>query len=133
MMSDTANEIAAISPSAASSQSQEPQTPVPVVMISRRDGAMIEQIVPFDNSVALPITLHFGRDEVECAVCREDMVAGCEVLKLPCRHVYHSGCIFSWLEKNTSCPMCRYKYPADTSAAASSSSTSASASSTYFN
>lgn len=39
-----------------------------------------------------------------CAICWEKMEAA---RKLPCGHLFHNGCLQSWLEQDTSCPTCR--------------------------
>ncbi|KAL1129927.1 hypothetical protein AAG570_012871 [Ranatra chinensis] len=39
-----------------------------------------------------------------CAICWEKMEAA---RKLPCSHLFHNGCLQSWLEQDTSCPTCR--------------------------
>jgi hypothetical protein len=44
----------------------------------------------------------------KCNICLEDMIAGEEVVVLPCDHTYHSNCIFKYLEEyNYKCPTCR--------------------------
>ncbi|XP_050225968.1 E3 ubiquitin-protein ligase RING1-like [Mercurialis annua] len=46
----------------------------------------------------------------DCAICLEDF-GGDEkkvVIKMPnCGHSFHENCIFRWLQKKKSCPMCR--------------------------
>lgn len=39
-----------------------------------------------------------------CAVCWEKMESA---RKLPCGHLFHNSCLLSWLEQDTSCPICR--------------------------
>ena len=46
-----------------------------------------------------------------CIICREDMVFGVpgamRPKKLPCGHLFHLGCLKSWLERQQACPTCR--------------------------
>ncbi|GBG75339.1 hypothetical protein CBR_g19973 [Chara braunii] len=50
---------------------------------------------------------------VECSICRELLDAWTTGRQMPCGHVYHQGCIFSWLKRRNSCPVCRYELPTD--------------------
>jgi len=43
----------------------------------------------------------------ECALCLEEYIEGEEVLKLPCSHLFHEGCIGPWFVKSLSCPLCQ--------------------------
>lgn len=47
----------------------------------------------------------------ECAVCLSRFANGKKVMELHCRpqiyHVFHQECIFDWLSKTRSCPICR--------------------------
>ncbi|KAL6493292.1 hypothetical protein OROGR_033051 [Orobanche gracilis] len=58
----------------------------------------------------------FGEDELsnradklsECAICLAEFAAGEEIRVLPkCGHVFHVGCIDTWLGSHSSCPFCR--------------------------
>ena len=64
------------------------------------------------SSRCLCATLSFGAAVLECCICAESMISGEEVIKLPCGHVYHSACVLRWLDKHTTCPMCRSQLPA---------------------
>ena len=48
-----------------------------------------------------------------CAICKEDLPLAAAARRLPCRHLYHSPCIVSWLELRNSCPICRCHLPSD--------------------
>nr|OQO25332.1 hypothetical protein B0A51_06694 [Rachicladosporium sp. CCFEE 5018] len=41
-----------------------------------------------------------------CPICTEAIVLNSLVRRLPCKHVYHHGCIERWLRRQTSCPLC---------------------------
>ncbi|KAJ3041808.1 hypothetical protein HDV00_008698 [Rhizophlyctis rosea] len=40
------------------------------------------------------------REHTECPVCQDDYVEGEEVMKMPCRHVFHPMCLREWLKVN---------------------------------
>jgi len=42
-----------------------------------------------------------------CAVCQEALREGEQVKVLPCKHVFHPGCIDPWLNVKNTCPVCR--------------------------
>jgi len=42
----------------------------------------------------------------ECALCLEEYSSGEVVMKLPCKHIFHEGCIGPWLVKSLTCPLC---------------------------
>ena len=54
-----------------------------------------------------------------CLICQDDFhqqetknippTGEDEILKLPCRHLYHRGCILKWLHTSGTCPTCRYE------------------------
>jgi Ring finger domain len=46
-----------------------------------------------------------------CAVCKDPMQVKCRVLQMPCKHMYHPGCILPWLHTRNTCPVCRYELP----------------------
>ncbi|KAF8091211.1 hypothetical protein N665_0451s0024 [Sinapis alba] len=50
---------------------------------------------------------------VVCAVCKDGMVIGETVKKLPCGHCYHGNCILPWLGRRNSCPVCRSELKTD--------------------
>ncbi|XP_060971050.1 E3 ubiquitin-protein ligase SIRP1-like [Cannabis sativa] len=46
---------------------------------------------------------------VSCSVCFENILAGYEATKLPCKHKYHEECIVKWLQTSKFCPLCRFE------------------------
>ncbi|KAJ4704187.1 E3 ubiquitin-protein ligase RING1-like [Melia azedarach] len=56
---------------------------------------------------------HQKQDGLACAICKDLLPTGTEVIKLPCLHLYHQSCIFPWLNARNSCPLCRYELPTD--------------------
>lgn len=46
-----------------------------------------------------------ARNNDDCAICWDQMKAA---RKLPCGHLFHTTCLRSWLEQDTSCPTCRH-------------------------
>lgn len=68
----------------------------------------VRSIIRFLQKVNVPN----GHDLTEiCSICMERYLPNSEVYSMPCRHTFHFDCIETWLLKNPSCPMCRYKLP----------------------
>lgn len=47
---------------------------------------------------------------VECELCLVDYASGDELLRLPCMHFFHLGCVMPWLRKcgaGATCPVCQ--------------------------
>ncbi|PON58040.1 43kDa postsynaptic protein [Parasponia andersonii] len=53
------------------------------------------------------------KDDVVCAVCKDQIVVKEKVKRLPCSHCYHGDCIVPWLGIRNTCPVCRYELPTD--------------------
>ena len=43
-----------------------------------------------------------------CVICLLSFQAGDKVCKFPCKHEFHTECIYPWLQKNTLCPCCKF-------------------------
>lgn len=41
-----------------------------------------------------------------CVICQMYYKRGDQQMTLPCKHVYHSGCVSRWLGLNKACPIC---------------------------
>lgn len=46
-----------------------------------------------------------------CTVCMEFIDLGTKGMFMPCGHIYHPDCLKPWLEKNNTCPVCRFDLP----------------------
>ena len=83
---------------------------IPVVMISQADAAIVGNLISVKRTDAiLRVTL---KDTI-CSICQDEVEEGQEVLKLHCRHVYHTTCVVSWLQSHNTCPLCRLQMPND--------------------
>ena len=50
-------------------------------------------------------------EENRCSICLEEFEFEMEVRRMPCKHVFHGGCLVRWLEKSHLCPLCRHEMP----------------------
>ena len=48
-----------------------------------------------------------------CTICFELQHVGDLAIKLPCGHCYHKKCVWPWLLKHCTCPVCRYELTAE--------------------
>lgn len=73
------------------------------------DKAVIESLPFFRFS-----SLKGSKQGLECAVCLSKF-EDTEILRLlpKCKHAFHISCIDQWLEKHSSCPLCRLKVNAE--------------------
>lgn len=84
---------------------------LPAVMASPADAAALEAAAAEGREVSLCTR----RKHVACPVCRDDFELGQPAVTLPCAHTYHlDTCLRPWLERRSTCPLCRYQLPADT-------------------
>ncbi|WOG87673.1 hypothetical protein DCAR_0206904 [Daucus carota subsp. sativus] len=59
---------------------------------------------------SLPIVSYCGpaSQQIDCAICLGEFEEGEKVKMIPCcKHVFHPGCIDTWLSGNVTCPLCR--------------------------
>ena len=81
------------------SQSRQP-------IFSGVDRTIIESI-PFFHFSALK----GSKEGLECAVCISKFEDSDVLRLLPkCRHAFHMNCIDQWLERQSTFPLCRYKF-----------------------
>ena len=46
-------------------------------------------------------------------ITTEEQQLGAYACKLPCGHLFHKECVVGWLEKNCTCPVCRFELETD--------------------
>ena len=44
-----------------------------------------------------------------CSICFEEQHVGDLAIRLGCGHAFHKKCVYPWLEKHCTCPVCRYE------------------------
>ncbi|KAG5670946.1 hypothetical protein PVAND_001175 [Polypedilum vanderplanki] len=49
-----------------------------------------------------------SENDSECVICCEEFKRNYVIRQLECNHVFHQKCLFPWLEKDGTCPICRY-------------------------
>ncbi|KAG6420438.1 hypothetical protein SASPL_116965 [Salvia splendens] len=55
---------------------------------------------------------HEADGESCCSICLEEFGGGGgRVLRMPCWHYFHGGCIERWLKSSHYCPLCRFVMP----------------------
>ncbi|XVE68154.1 hypothetical protein DITRI_Ditri09bG0046300 [Diplodiscus trichospermus] len=97
-------------------QSQEPPRVV-FVMIQLGGGGVGEDIKPGPAPVSKASIEAMARIKVkesgnDCVICLEEFKVGEEAREMPCKHVFHSGCVEKWLQILGSGPLCRFLMPA---------------------
>ncbi|XP_053344147.1 autocrine motility factor receptor a [Clarias gariepinus] len=70
----------------------------------RRHKNYLRVIDNMESRFAVATTDELVANNDDCAICWDSMTSA---RKLPCGHLFHSSCLRSWLEQDTSCPTCR--------------------------
>ncbi|CAN6195315.1 unnamed protein product [Urochloa humidicola] len=88
----------------------------PLVVLD--DGGRDDEHFPVDDDSGMRVAVPAAVEAPEgvagvsvCAVCTEEVAARQAVVRLPCAHWYHAGCIAPWLRIRTTCPTCRAELP----------------------
>ena len=75
--------------------------PTDAAIVSELPENKIDDINKLDN------------DKKNCVICMEDFKKGDKSTNLPCLHMFHTNCIQSWLKKQNTCPICKFKLTED--------------------
>ncbi|XP_047158257.1 E3 ubiquitin-protein ligase RZF1-like [Vigna umbellata] len=66
--------------------------------------------LPFVNVTPSLLSALDPNGVVFCAVCKDQIsLFDVEAKQLPCKHLYHAGCITPWLDLHASCPLCKLR------------------------
>lgn len=89
-----------------------------VLMVPSGQGDLLERMCRPSSSTSrdrgrVSVSVRVVKRDRECSICQEEFCGDQSVLKLPCRHAYHEGCVMRWLEGHTTCPVCRTDFPAE--------------------
>lgn len=47
---------------------------------------------------------HILKFDETCVICLDNLY---DICMLPCEHIFHKKCIYKWMKKNNTCPICR--------------------------
>lgn len=73
---------------------------------ARRSREESDAAARLDAALASVPTQRLEKDEEEpCIICHVQMIAGEECRRLPCLHLFHTGCIDRWLRVKATCPL----------------------------
>ncbi|KAL3108204.1 hypothetical protein niasHT_018612 [Heterodera trifolii] len=61
----------------------------------------------FKTLTSIPYEANANEEENSCAICLDPIENGTMVKPLPCKHIFHNKCIYSWIKQHITCPMCR--------------------------
>jgi len=78
-------------------------------MLLRLDDGIGQQGLKKEKIEALPTQRASTSDcSEQCVVCLENYTKGQVMRVLPCGHSFHRQCIDKWLERSTTCPICKH-------------------------
>lgn len=47
----------------------------------------------------------------DCGICLQKFKLHDDTKRMPCKHLFHDLCLLPWLQKNNTCPLCRFELP----------------------
>ncbi|CAH9089345.1 unnamed protein product [Cuscuta europaea] len=85
-------------------------------MENEEEGEEEYQTSPATESSIAALEKVKSSENGECAICLGEMEVNEIVIRMPCGHKFHGGCIVQWLGKRHVCPLCRFEMPIATAA-----------------
>jgi len=77
-------------------------------------GSALDPIVGLPRMTVKTIHAEDDAASANCPICFCGFTEGQQVSTTSCGHIFHQDCIQSWLQKSSSCPMCRTWLPSKT-------------------
>lgn len=76
---------------------------------------LVRSEIYFEKNVLEKVYVFDYDDEyLNCAICLNGLAGGIECSRTLCSHVFHKSCLFPWMMKSNTCPMCRDELVQDT-------------------
>lgn len=57
----------------------------------------------------IEVLIFFLEKLSSCSICADQFEVGTCATQLPCKHWFHSDCLYSWLKLHNTCPLCRFE------------------------
>jgi Ring finger domain/PA domain len=94
----------------------------PVGMVNKAAGALLIEglrsaaaaagaAAADSSSSSVTCELSIAQSKKECVICQEVFAVGATFVRLPCSHLFHTECAKMWLQRRSTCPMCRFELP----------------------
>lgn len=95
-------EVAGVIPLAAGNQVDEDK----IIRSSSSNSNLVPADACKESKCSKLISLPIIEDEDECPICLECYEDENPKIMIKCRHYYHLGCLYEWMERSATCPMC---------------------------
>ncbi|GMF10304.1 unnamed protein product [Phytophthora lilii] len=84
-------------------------------LVLRQVLPQLKQISPTDPAALAKMVRDADtnlKQDISCAICMAtDPVTSSTAVELPCGHQFHATCAKSWLQRRSTCPLCRFQLP----------------------
>ncbi|KAG6976963.1 hypothetical protein JG688_00000838 [Phytophthora aleatoria] len=92
------------------------ESPAWVRLVLRQVVPQLKQISPTDPNELIKMVRDAENSaeqehDTACAICMGGEPVDPAPLELPCSHRFHSACAQSWLNRRSTCPLCRFQLP----------------------